>query len=129
MILYFQPEGQDIDTLDPRWISSWWLGFLGPAGLCLLVGLITLGLPKHIKSQLSDNELAEIQKNDQNDQEKSLKEKLIEIPRILKELLTNWTFVFNCLAFNTSLMFAEGLAPFIAKILILRFGVEPTDVG
>ncbi len=88
-----------------------------------------LGMPEHIKSQLDDTELAAIKQLDDNNQNKTLKEKFGEIPKILGELLTNWSFVFNSLAFNSTLMFAEGLAPFIAKILILRYGVPAQDVG
>ena len=91
--------------------------------------MITLGLPEHIRSQLNDTELEDIKQIDDKHSEMTLKEKLIELPKILGELLTNWTFVFNSLAFNSTLMFAEGLAPFIAKILVLRFGVDPQDVG
>jgi hypothetical protein len=93
------------------------------------VGVITLGMPEHIKSQLNDTELDEVKQIDYRDQKKTLKEKMSEIPKILGELLTNWTYVFNSLAFNSTLMIAEGLAPFIAKILILRFGVEVQEVG
>lgn len=94
-----------------------------------MLGVITLGLPEHIRSQLNDTELEDIKQIDDKHRDMTLKEKLIELPKILGELLTNWTFVFNSLAFNSTLMFGEGLAPFIAKILILRFGVEPQDVG
>jgi hypothetical protein len=114
---------------DPRWISAWWLGFLGPAALCFVVGVITLGLPEHIKSNLNDSELDEIKRIDEKNPEKTLKEKMLEIPKMLGALLTNWTYVFNSLAFNSTLMFVEGLTPFIAKILILRYGVEIQDVG
>ena len=59
----------------------------------------------------------------------SAKEKLSDLWCALKEVMTNWTFVFNSLGVNATLMYAEGLAPFIAKILILQYGVEPQKVG
>ncbi|XP_028402271.1 solute carrier organic anion transporter family member 4A1-like isoform X2 [Dendronephthya gigantea] len=124
-----EPKGLNLTPQDPRWISAWWIGFLGPAGLSFLVGVINLGMPEHISSQLNDAEIEEIKRIDDKERDLTLKEKVLKIPKILGELLTNWTFVFNSLAFNSTLMFAEGLAPFIAKILILRFGVKIQDVG
>ena len=94
-----------------------------------MVGVITLGLPERIRSHLNDSELEDIKQIDDKHREMTLKQKLIELPKILGELLTNWTFLFNSLAFNSTLMFAEGLAPFIAQILVLRFGMDPQDVG
>ena len=91
--------------------------------------MITLGLPEHIKSQLNDSELDKIKQIHEVDRGMTLKEQMREIPRILKALFTNWAFIFNSLAYNVTLLFLEGLTPFIPKILILRFGVEIDDLG
>lgn len=114
---------------DPRWISAWWIAFLGPAVACFLVGLLTLALPQHIRSDLNDNELKEIAKVDDGMRDMTLKEKMEKIPKIVWELLKNPTYVFNVLAFNSALLFGEGLAPFIGKIMLLRFGVDIKDLG
>lgn len=93
------------------------------------MGILTLGMPENVSSQLDDAEIEEIKKIADKERDLTLKEKMLKMPKILGELFTNWTFVFNSLAFNSTVMFAEGIAPFIAKILILRFGVEVKDVG
>ena len=109
---------------DPRWIGNWWVGFLASAGVSVLSALFLLGFPRIVAGGKYRPE-KELQAVDNM----SAKEKLGELWSALKEVLTNWTFVFNSLGVNATLMYAEGLAPFIAKILILQYGVEPQKVG
>ena len=108
---------------DLRWIGNWWLGVLVGSIICFLSSVFILGFPKNIKRQEGKREL-------KNQVEYlSAKEKLAQLPAALKRLLTNWTFITNSMGQNCVLMYAEGLAPFIAKILILRFGVAVEKVG
>ena len=121
--------------LDPRWIGNWWVGLLGSSGVCLLSAIFISGFPRVIPSQRDpcNNHLGKLETSkpttSKSNFKEDLKDKFREFPAVLKYLLTNWSFVFNCLAINTTLMYAEGLAPFIAKVLILQYGVEPEKVG
>ena len=54
---------------------------------------------------------------------------MVKLPAALKRLLTNWAFITNAMAQNCVLMHAQGIAPFVAKILILRFGVAVEKIG
>ena len=121
--------------LDPRWIGNWWVGILGAAGICLLSAIFISGFPRIIPSQRDpcnyslQNLEASKHKTSESDFKEGFKNKFSEFPGTLKDLLTNWSFVLNCMAVNTTLMYAEGIAPFLAKILILQYGVEPQKVG
>ena len=121
--------------VDPRWIANWWVGLLGGSGACLLSAIFITGFPRIVKSQKDQCEkyFGNLEKPKQTylelDFKKNLKDKFHEFLAILKDLLTNWSFVFNCMAVNTSLMYSEGIAPFIAKVLILQYGVQPEKVG
>ena len=47
----------------------------------------------------------------------------------LKDVLTNWTFLFNTLGLTATLFYVGALVPFIPKVLLLKFGVTPEKVG
>ena len=47
----------------------------------------------------------------------------------LKELLTNWTFLFNSLGLAIGLIYTGALVPFYPKILQLKFGLRPDETG
>ena len=120
---------------DPRWIGNWWIGILGASGICLLSATFICGFPPVIPSQKDQRKdyLINPEKEKHVPSAKNLKEdlkyKFSEFPAILKDLLTNWSFLFNCMAVNCTLMYIEGLSPFIAKVLILQYGVKAEKVG
>ena len=60
-----------------------------------------------------------------NDRKPSLK---IILPE-LKDLLTNWTFLFNTLGLTATLLYVGALMPFYPKILVLKFGLVPEKIG
>ena len=47
----------------------------------------------------------------------------------LKDLLTNWTFLFSTLGLSAIILYAGALVPFYAKVLLLKFGVTAEKVG
>ena len=47
----------------------------------------------------------------------------------LKELLTNWTFLFNSLGVGIIFIYAGALLSFYPKILQLKFGLRPDETG
>lgn len=59
----------------------------------------------------------------------------VEKPRIrdffpeLKNLFTNWTFLFNGLGLTCSLLYGSSLVVFMAKIFRLKFGLDPVRAG
>lgn len=120
-----QPDGLNMKPDDPRWIGCWWIAFIGAAILCFLTAIFLLCFPaSRIKSAKGHQTKQPIQPTDL-----SVKEKFSDFPAALKETLTNWPFIFNTMAVNSTLMIAEGMVPFVAKILIIRFGVAIDKVG
>ena len=47
----------------------------------------------------------------------------------LKDILTNWTFLFNTLGMTATVFFMGALGPFLPKVLLLKFGVTSEQVG
>ena len=47
----------------------------------------------------------------------------------LKDILTNWTFLFNTLAQVTVMWYYGAMLPFYPKILLLKFGVTSEQIG
>ena len=119
---------------DPRWIGNWWVGILGASGLSFVFSIFIMGFPRNIPCQrdIRENNLESANVKEKKAQElnfKNIQNKLSELPKILKDLLTNWTFVFNCMAINCVLMYSNGLSPFYAKVIMLHYGVEPEKIG
>ena len=42
-------------------------------------------------------------------------------------LLKNKTLVFTCLAMSAKILVANGLAPFISKLTVIKFGAKQSD--
>ena len=47
----------------------------------------------------------------------------------LKDLLTNWTFLFSTLGLSAIILYSSVLLPFYPKILLSKFGVTAEKVG
>ena len=47
----------------------------------------------------------------------------------LKDLLTNWTFLFSTLGLSAIILYAGAILPFYPKVLLLKFGVTAEKVG
>lgn len=125
-----QPDGLNLTPDSYNWIGNWWLGFLIAAACSVVSAFFILGFPSHIagaKYRLEQNQKMGSEMSTVDNL--TAKEKLRDLWCALKEILTNWTFVFNCLGLNCNLLIAEGLAPFIAKILILQYGVSLAAIG
>ena len=123
-----QPAGLKLTPRDPRWIGAWWPGFLIFGSAILLWALIILGFPREMPGakDLRAKHISQGHLKRANG---------VEIPRFkdilpeLKHLLTNWTFLFNTLALSILMLFASPIATFFAKILRLKFGLDPMTTG
>ena len=127
-IFPLQPNGLHLTARDPRWIGAWWLGYLILGSLILLSSFIVLGFPRVLpgakETRQKHIEEGNIKKANSL-QKPSLKRLLPE----LKSLLTNWTFLFNTLGITTTVLFFGSLAPFLPKVLQLKFGLKPEETG
>ncbi|XP_028411530.1 solute carrier organic anion transporter family member 4A1-like isoform X2 [Dendronephthya gigantea] len=123
-----QPEGVNLTSRDPRWIGAWWLGFVIFGIVIFVFSLLILGFPRELPGAKKKRE-EHIKKGNirrtKIDRKPSLR---IIIPE-LKDLLTNWTFLFNTLGLTATLLYVGALMPFIPKILMLKFGLLPEQIG
>ena len=109
---------------DPRWIGAWWLGFVSFFGVMIISGALLFLFPKKMmkKGQLKRNlsiQEGQLPSLDGNIQY-TVKGLLIQSLRILR----NKAFVLTILAVSVKLLYIFGLVTFVAKILILKFGVS-----
>ena len=47
----------------------------------------------------------------------------------LKDILTNWTFLFTSLGLSSTLFYVGAHGPFYPKILLMKFGVTSEKIG
>lgn len=96
--------------------------------MIFILAVILLGFPRELPGarETRDEQIKEgnIRKS-KNTAKPSLKMILPE----LRNLLTNWTFLFNSLGLTATLLYAGGLIPFYPKILQLKFGLLPENTG
>ncbi|XP_028408742.1 solute carrier organic anion transporter family member 4A1-like [Dendronephthya gigantea] len=123
-----QPEGLNLTPKDHRWIGAWWLGYIVFGLLFLLLAIILSGYPSSLPGSKERREKhireGNLQKKSST-KEASIKEIIPE----LKTLLSNLTFLFNALGVSVSFIFNGGLLPFLAKLVQLKFELDPVKNG
>lgn len=113
---------------DPRWIGAWWLGFVVFGILIFIASFVVLGFPQELPGARRTRE-EHIEKGNIMRSKSSDKPTLKNILPELKDLLKNWTFLFNTLGLTATLLYVGALLPFLPKILSLKFGVLPENIG
>jgi hypothetical protein len=127
MLVFFQPDGFNLTPQDPRWIGAWWLGFLIFGILIVLFSFIMLGFPSAMPGA-RERRLRHIREGNikpGNDVQPCLR----KLPSELKELLKNWTFLFNTLGLTCFLFYFGAAAVFFSKILRVKFGLDAVKAG
>ena len=128
MIVWFQLDTIHLTARDPRWIGAWWLGFLVFGFIILVSSLLVLGFPRELPGA-KERRQEHINKGNLRKANNLKKPSLKKILPELKNLLTNWTFVFNTLGLTSTLLYFGAVAPFIPKILQMKFGLKPENTG
>jgi hypothetical protein len=113
---------------DPRWIGAWWLGFVILGIFIFIFSIMILGFPREFPGSREMRE-EHIKKGNIRKVKNSVKPTLKMILPELKDLLTNWTFLFNTLGLTATLLYVGGLISFYPKILFLKFGILPQKIG
>ena len=124
----FQPEGFNLTARDPRWIGAWWLGFVIFGIFIFIFSLLLLGFPRELPGAKEMRE-EHIKKGNIRKKKNSSKPTLKQLLPELKDILTNWTFLFNTLGLTATLLYVGALVPFYPKILLLKFGLTPEMIG
>ena len=87
-----------------------------------------LGFPREFPGSREMRE-EHIKKGNIRKVKNSVKPTLKMILPELKDLLTNWTFLFNTLGMTATMLYVGGLISFYPKILFLKFGILPQKIG
>lgn len=128
MYFAFQPEGANLSPDDPRWIGAWWLGYLAGGSILVLISGLLLGFPRELPGAKSIREQAakegHIPKKDER-----IQGKLKDILPATLQLIKSPVFIFNSLAVTSGSLFGAGIAAFMAKILQLKYGLNPFITG
>ena len=119
---------KDLKASDPRWIGAWWLGYVCFFGLFLICGIALILFPKKmIRSSLKRQKSIKdghLPASD-NKVEYTLKGYL---KQTLK-LCTNKIFMLISIGMAIKTFYGAGLITFLAKFLVLKFGVLPQNAG
>ncbi|XP_046848352.1 LOW QUALITY PROTEIN: solute carrier organic anion transporter family member 4A1-like [Xenia sp. Carnegie-2017] len=123
-----KPKGVNLKPRDPQWIGAWWLGFVIFGILTIIFSILLLAFPRELPGSREVRK-EEIEKGNLRPAKSAIKPTMKKLLPELKDLLTNWTFIFNTLGLTSTLLFIGALIPFYPKILIVKFGVLPEKVG
>ena len=96
--------------------------------LTFFPSILLLGFPRELPGAREMRE-KQIKKGNIRRASKTGKPTLKMILPELKDLLTNWTFLFNALAVTAIVLFFGSILPFYPKVLLLKFGVTSEKIG
>lgn len=101
------------------WIGAWWLGFLIFSFICFLIAIPLIGYPKSLPGSEKLERISEAHKN----QTSQTFTKLKEIPKAIRSLARNPTFIFLNLAGASEGLVISGFAVFLPKQIENQFSV------
>jgi hypothetical protein len=128
ILFVFQPDGFNLTARDPRWIGAWWLGFVIFGILIFFLSILLLGFPRELPGAMEMRE-EHIKKGNIRKVKNSGRPTLKTILPELRDMLTNWTFLFNALGLTATIFYFGAVVPFYSKILGLKFGLIPEKIG
>ncbi len=128
ILFVFQPDGFNLTADDPRWIGAWWLGFVIFGIVIFIFSILLLGFPRELPGARKMRE-EHIKKGNIRKVKNSGRPTLKTILPELRDMLTNWTFLFNALGVTATVFYFGALIPFYPKILMLKFGVLQEKIG
>ncbi|XP_064484439.1 solute carrier organic anion transporter family member 4A1-like isoform X2 [Ornithodoros turicata] len=130
-------------TVDPRslgltpsssvWIGAWWLGFVIAGVMAFCASIPIAAFPKTLPgtSHLASQKRIEVDTRllAQELINKETMSKAHDIPKSVKRLLQNYTFVFISLAATVETMIGSGLSNFGTKLFESQFGMSASSAG
>ncbi|RDD42017.1 Solute carrier organic anion transporter family member 4A1, partial [Trichoplax sp. H2] len=114
----------DINSSDPQWVGAWWFGYVLSAILMAMTAVPLLAYPKHLPEYEKNKEkrakIAIGKSVIDNNYGNSIK----ELPKAVKELVTNKVFLFVTLGATTEGMTVGGLSTFVPKYLQTQMNIS-----
>jgi len=89
----------DITPESPMWVGAWWIGFLISGILAIIIAIPLIGFPKSLpgSARLRADRMSEVCAVEPAPAQPKFRASLRDIPKVIKVLITNPTFMFlNC---------------------------------
>ena len=107
---------------DPRWIGAWWLGFVSISGLFFISGGLLLLFPKEMKSG-RQKRLQALKKGELPSSDNSIQYTIKGYIMASIKICFNKVLMLAIAAVTIKMVYIIGLASFLIKILVVKFGV------
>ncbi|XP_038052227.1 solute carrier organic anion transporter family member 4A1-like [Patiria miniata] len=124
-----QADNVNVTSSDPAWVGAWWIGFVIGAILSFIVALPMSGFPTELpttaKIRAEKESQAHIAGHEEEVTRPNFGAKLADIPKAVKFLFINPTFVCVSLAASAESLVISGFATFSPKILGIQYGLAP----
>lgn len=122
-----------LSAKSPAWVGAWWLGSLLTAVMAAILGVITCSFPKYLPGY--DAACAE-KKCDQTAvsvismmPSGEFGQRITDMPKAVRRLLTNVPFMMLCFAFSFSQMYTTGLTSMLTKFFESQLGLPSARVA
>ncbi|GAV05795.1 hypothetical protein RvY_15870 [Ramazzottius varieornatus] len=114
----------------PAWLGAWWIGFLGMGCLALVISLPLLLFPSDLpNSRKFRAERKKEHRCSQVEERSELRRRLSELPRALKSLLSNKTFMSINLAAAADAFLVMAFSTYGPKIIQSQFGYSASTAS
>ncbi|XP_022104544.1 solute carrier organic anion transporter family member 4A1-like [Acanthaster planci] len=122
-------DSVNVTSSDPAWVGAWWIGFVIGAILSYIVAIPMSGFPTELpttaKIRAEKESQAHIAGHEEEVTRPNFGTKLSDIPKAVKYLFINPTFVCVSLAASAESLVISGFATFSPKILGIQYGLSP----
>ncbi|KAI1286015.1 Solute carrier organic anion transporter family member 4A1 [Halotydeus destructor] len=131
--IYVNPNDIGLNTLSSIWVGCWWIGPLLGAVIAVFVAFPIMSFPRQLpgSEEIKARKVPELHKNSQNTDatKEDFGRTLADLPKSLKILITNPTFMFLNLSGAMEGLLLSGLGTFLPKVLEQQFGLTSTKAA
>ncbi|XP_037528430.2 solute carrier organic anion transporter family member 4A1-like [Rhipicephalus sanguineus] len=109
------------------WVGAWWIGFVVTGTLALILCGPIFGFPKRLPGAVAVQKPLEVDARALRGD--SVQVRLADMPKAVRYLLTNRTFLFISLAATIETMIGSGYSNFAAKLFESEFGMTSANAA
>ena len=123
----------DLNESDPNYVGAWWISFLATSILSMIMSIPFFLYPQRLKDfkEVEKARLEEMAKKGEviPPSGAPIKQVIIEFFKQLKALITNLTFVLNCLSISVVVLPVNGLVAFAPKFVENQFHFPASEAN
>ncbi|XP_075740360.1 solute carrier organic anion transporter family member 4A1-like [Rhipicephalus microplus] len=109
------------------WVGAWWIGFVITGTLSLILCVPIFGFPKRLPGAMVVQKPLEVDARALRGD--SVQVRLCDMPKAVRYLLKNYTFLFISLAATVETMLGSGYSNFAAKLFESEFGMTSANAA